>query len=166
MSNNEVPTDSLDLFLRDAGRRPLLTAAQEVKLTKLVERGDASARQTMIESNLRLVVSIAKNYRHQGLPFLDLIQEGALGLNRAVDKFDWRQGYKFSTYAHWWIQAGGLALDRRPGEDDPHSHAHRRAPAQACFRRPSARARTRPRAEPGGARRGNQFAARTGPPSA
>jgi RNA polymerase primary sigma factor len=104
MSNNEPPTDSLDLFLRDASRRPLLTAAQEVKLTKLVERGDASARQTMIESNLRLVVSIAKNYRHQGLPFLDLIQEGALGLNRAVDKFDWRQGYKFSTYAHWWIK--------------------------------------------------------------
>jgi RNA polymerase primary sigma factor len=81
-----------------------LTAAQEVKLTKLVERGDAGARQTMIESNLRLVVSIAKNYRNQGLPFLDLIQEGALGLNRAVDKFDWRQGYKFSTYAHWWIR--------------------------------------------------------------
>ena len=104
MSNNEAPTDSLDLFLRDASRRPLLTAAQEVKLTKLVERGDAGARQTMIESNLRLVVSIAKKYRHQGLPFLDLIQEGAIGLNRAVDKFDWRQGYKFSTYAHWWIR--------------------------------------------------------------
>jgi RNA polymerase primary sigma factor len=104
MSNDEAPTDSLDLFLRDATRRPLLTAAQEVKLTKLVERGDAGARQTMIESNLRLVVSIAKKYRHQGLPFLDLIQEGAIGLNRAVDKFDWRQGYKFSTYAHWWIR--------------------------------------------------------------
>ena len=104
MSNNEAPMDSLDLFLRDAGRRPLLTAAQEVKLTKLVERGDTGARQTMIESNLRLVVSIAKKYRHQGLPFLDLIQEGAIGLNRAVDKFDWRQGYKFSTYAHWWIR--------------------------------------------------------------
>jgi RNA polymerase primary sigma factor len=112
MSNNEAPTDSLDLFLRDASRRPLLTAAQEVKLTKLVERGDAGARQTMIESNLRLVVSIAKNYRHQGLPFLDLIQEGTLGLMRAVDKFDWRRGYKFSTYATWWISqavARGLA---------------------------------------------------------
>jgi RNA polymerase primary sigma factor len=103
MSNNEAPTDSLDLFLRDAGRHPLLTAAQEVKLTKLVERGDAGAKQTMIESNLRLVVSIAKRYRHQGLPFLDLIQEGTLGLMRAVDKFDWRRGYKFSTYASWWI---------------------------------------------------------------
>jgi RNA polymerase primary sigma factor len=112
MSNDEAPTDSLDLFLRDAGRSPLLTAAQEVKLTKLVERGDAGARQTMIESNLRLVVSIAKRYRHQGLPFLDLIQEGTLGLMRAVDKFDWRRGYKFSTYATWWISqavARGLA---------------------------------------------------------
>jgi RNA polymerase primary sigma factor len=112
MSNHEAPTDSLDLFLRDAGRSPLLTAAQEVKLTKLVERGDAGAKQTMIESNLRLVVSIAKRYRHQGLPFLDLIQEGTLGLMRAVDKFDWRRGYKFSTYASWWISqavARGLA---------------------------------------------------------
>ena len=112
MSNDEAPRDSLDLFLRDAGRRPLLTAAQEVRLTKLVERGDPGAKQTMIESNLRLVVSIAKNYRHQGLPFLDLIQEGTLGLMRAVDKFDWRRGYKFSTYATWWISqavARGLA---------------------------------------------------------
>jgi RNA polymerase primary sigma factor len=112
MSNEEAPRDSLDLFLRDASRRPLLTAAQEVKLTKLVERGDAGAKQTMIESNLRLVVSIAKNYRHQGLPFLDLIQEGTLGLMRAVDKFDWRRGYKFSTYATLWISqavARGLA---------------------------------------------------------
>jgi RNA polymerase primary sigma factor len=112
MSNHEAPADSLDLFLRDAGRHPLLTAAQEVKLTKLVERGDAGAKQTMIESNLRLVVSIAKRYRHQGLPFLDLIQEGTLGLMRAVDKFDWRRGYKFSTYASWWISqavARGLA---------------------------------------------------------
>ena len=110
--DDQVPTDSLDLFLRDAGRHPLLTAAQEVKLTKLVERGDAGAKQTMVESNLRLVVSIAKRYRHQGLPFLDLIQEGTLGLMRAVDKFDWRRGYKFSTYATWWISqavARGLA---------------------------------------------------------
>ena len=115
MSNNEAPTDSLDLFLRDASRRPLLTAAQEVKLTKLVERGDAGARQTMIESKLRLVVSIAKKYRHQGLPFLDLIQEGAIGLNRAVDKFDWRQGYKFSTYAHWWIGRRSRARSQTRG---------------------------------------------------
>ena len=112
MSNYEAPTDSLDRFLREAGRRPLLTAAQEIKLTKLVERGDAGAKQTMIESNLRLVVSIAKKYRYQGLPFLDLIQEGTFGLIRAVEKFDWRRGHKFSTYATLWISqavARGLA---------------------------------------------------------
>jgi len=96
-------TDALQLFLRDAGRHPLLTAAQEVALTKRIERGDLEAKRTMIESNLRLVVSIAKRYRHQGLPFLDLIQEGTLGLIRAVEKFDWRLGFKFSTYATWWI---------------------------------------------------------------
>jgi RNA polymerase primary sigma factor len=99
----ETTTDALQLFLRDAGRHPLLTAAQEIQLTKRIERGDAGARQTMIESNLRLVVSIAKKYRHQGLPFLDLIQEGTFGLIRAVEKFDWRRGFKFSTYATWWI---------------------------------------------------------------
>jgi RNA polymerase primary sigma factor len=99
----ETTTDSLELFLRDAGRHPLLTAAQEVELTKRVERGDLEAKRTMIESNLRLVVSIAKRYRHQGLPFLDLIQDGTLGLIRAVEKFDWRRGFKFSTYATWWI---------------------------------------------------------------
>jgi RNA polymerase primary sigma factor len=100
----ETTTDTLQLFLRDAGRRPLLTAAQEVELAKRIERGDPDAKRTMIESNLRLVVSIAKRYRHQGLPFLDLIQEGTLGLIRAVEKFDWRRGFKFSTYATWWIR--------------------------------------------------------------
>jgi RNA polymerase primary sigma factor len=100
----ETTTDALQLFLRDAGRHPLLTAAQEVELAKRIERGDPSAKRTMIESNLRLVVSIAKKYRHQGLPFLDLIQEGTLGLIRAVEKFDWRRGFKFSTYATWWIR--------------------------------------------------------------
>jgi RNA polymerase primary sigma factor len=99
----ETTTDALELFLRDIGRHPLLTPAQEVALTKRIERGDLEAKRTMIESNLRLVVSIAKRYRHQGLPFLDLIQEGTLGLIRAVEKFDWRRGYKFSTYATWWI---------------------------------------------------------------
>jgi RNA polymerase primary sigma factor len=99
----ETTTDALQLFLRDAGRHPLLTAAQEVELTKRVERGDQQAKRTMIESNLRLVVSIAKRHRHQGLPFLDLIQDGTLGLIRAVEKFDWRKGFKFSTYATWWI---------------------------------------------------------------
>jgi RNA polymerase primary sigma factor len=107
----ETTTDALQLFLRDAGRHALLTAAQEVELAKRIERGDPQAKQTMIQSNLRLVVSIAKNYRNQGLPFLDLIQEGTLGLIRAVEKFDWRRGYKFSTYATWWIrQAVARAL--------------------------------------------------------
>jgi RNA polymerase primary sigma factor len=107
----ETTTDALQLFLREAGRHQLLSAAQEVELAKQIERGDPSAKQRMIQSNLRLVVSIAKNYRNQGLPFLDLIQEGTLGLIRAVEKFDWRRGYKFSTYATWWIrQAVARAL--------------------------------------------------------
>jgi RNA polymerase primary sigma factor len=107
----ETTTDALQLFLREAGRHPLLNAAREVELAKKIERGDMNAKQTMIQSNLRLVVSIAKNYRNQGLPFLDLIQEGTLGLIRAVEKFDWRRGYKFSTYATWWIrQAVARAL--------------------------------------------------------
>ena len=107
----ETTTDALQLFLRETGRHPLLTAPQEVELAKKIERGDMDAKQRMIQSNLRLVVSIAKNYRNQGLPFLDLIQEGTLGLIRAVEKFDWRRGYKFSTYATWWIrQAVARAL--------------------------------------------------------
>src|SRR4051794_11117132 len=96
--------DSLQLFLTKIGRHKLLTAAQEVVLAKRIERGDPIAKRQMIESNLRLVVSIAKRYRGLGVPMLDLIQEGSLGLNRAVDKFDWRRGYKFSTYATWWIR--------------------------------------------------------------
>jgi RNA polymerase primary sigma factor len=96
--------DSLQLFLADIGRHKLLTAAEEVMLAKAIERGDLGAKRRMIESNLRLVVSIAKGYRGLGVPFLDLIQEGTLGLNRAVEKFDWRRGYKFSTYATWWIR--------------------------------------------------------------
>jgi RNA polymerase primary sigma factor len=96
--------DSLQLFLADVGRHKLLTAAEEVMLAKQIERGDPTAKRRMIESNLRLVVSIAKGYRGLGVPFLDLIQEGTLGLNRAVEKFDWRRGYKFSTYATWWIR--------------------------------------------------------------
>ena len=96
--------DSLQLFLADVGRHKLLTAAEEVTLAKAIERGDPVAKRRMIESNLRLVVSIAKGYRGLGVPFLDLIQEGTLGLNRAVEKFDWRRGFKFSTYATWWIR--------------------------------------------------------------
>ncbi|MDH5281538.1 MAG: sigma-70 family RNA polymerase sigma factor [Thermoleophilia bacterium] len=96
--------DSLQLFLADVGKHKLLTAAEEVQLAKQIERGDLIAKRRMIESNLRLVVSIAKGYRGLGVPFLDLIQEGTLGLNRAVEKFDWRRGFKFSTYATWWIR--------------------------------------------------------------
>jgi RNA polymerase primary sigma factor len=107
----EVSTDSLQLFLRHIGKVDLLTAAQEVELAKRIERGDHLAKQEMIEANLRLVVSIAKRYRNQGLPFLDLIQEGTIGLVRATEKFDYRRGFKFSTYATWWIrQAVARAL--------------------------------------------------------
>ena len=108
---HEVSTDALQLFLKDIGRVALLTAAQEVELAKRIERGDHGAKQEMVEANLRLVVSIAKKYRNQGLPFLDLIQEGTIGLVRAAEKFDYRRGFKFSTYATWWIrQAVARAL--------------------------------------------------------
>jgi RNA polymerase primary sigma factor len=100
----EPSLDSLRLYLRSIGRVPLLTAEQEVSLAKRIERGDMSAKQHMVEANLRLVVSIAKGYLGRGLTFLDLIQEGSLGLIRAVEKFDYRRGYKFSTYATWWIR--------------------------------------------------------------
>src|SRR6266568_1356820 len=100
----EPSLDSLRLYLRAIGKVPLLTADQEVLLARRVERGDVSAKTQMIEANLRLVVSIAKGYLGRGLPFLDLIQEGSLGLIRAVEKFDYRKGYKFSTYATWWIR--------------------------------------------------------------
>jgi len=103
--------DGLQAFLSDIGKIDLLTAAQEVELAKRIERGDHAAKQEMVEANLRLVVSIAKRYRDQGLPFLDLIQEGSIGLGRAAEKFDHRKGFKFSTYATWWIrQAVARAL--------------------------------------------------------
>jgi RNA polymerase primary sigma factor len=97
-------TDALTLFMQTAGRYRLLTAADEVALAKRVERGDAAAKELMINSNLRLVISIAKRYQGHGVPLLDLIQDGVIGLNRAVEKFDWRRGFKFSTYATWWIR--------------------------------------------------------------
>jgi RNA polymerase primary sigma factor len=103
-AETEITTDALQLFLKDIGKVPLLTAAQEVELAKRIERGDHRAKQAMVEANLRLVVSIAKRYRNQGLPFLDLIQEGTIGLVRAAEKFDYRKGFKFSTYATWWIR--------------------------------------------------------------
>jgi RNA polymerase primary sigma factor len=106
-----APVNGLQLFLNDIGKIDLLTAAQEVELAKRIERGDERAKQKMVEANLRLVVSIAKRYRNQGLPFLDLIQEGTIGLVRAAEKFDHRRGFKFSTYATWWIrQAVARAL--------------------------------------------------------
>jgi RNA polymerase primary sigma factor len=97
-------TDSLQLFLNEAGRFPLLTAAQEVELAKGIEEGDKRAKDLLVNSNLRLVVSIAKRYQGHGLTLLDLIQEGIIGLIRAAEKFDWRKGFKFSTYATWWIR--------------------------------------------------------------
>ncbi len=100
----EPSLDSLRLYLRDIGRVPLLTAAEEVALAKRIEVGDMAAKEKMVEANLRLVVSIAKGYLGRGLSFLDLIQEGSLGLIRAVEKFDYRRGFKFSTYATWWIR--------------------------------------------------------------
>ena len=104
-------TDSLQLFLTGIGRISLLSAAREVQLAKRIERGDDGAMRELVEANLRLVVSIAKGYRHRGLPFLDLIQEGTIGLVRAAEKFDHRLGFKFSTYATWWIrQAVARAL--------------------------------------------------------
>jgi RNA polymerase primary sigma factor len=100
----EPSLDSLRLYLRSIGRVQLLTAEREVALAQRIERGDLVAKQEMVEANLRLVVSIAKGYLGRGLSFLDLIQEGSLGLIRAVEKFDYRRGYKFSTYATWWIR--------------------------------------------------------------
>jgi RNA polymerase primary sigma factor len=106
-----IDLDPLQLFLKDISKVSLLTASQEVELAKRIERGDRRAKEDMVEANLRLVVSIAKRYRKQGLPFLDLIQEGTIGLVRAVEKFDHRRGFKFSTYATWWIrQAVARAL--------------------------------------------------------
>jgi RNA polymerase primary sigma factor len=106
------PLDPLHLLLKDIGKVKLLTSAQEVGLAKRIERGDHRAKQELVEANLRLVVSIAKMYRHRGLPFLDLIQDGTIGLVRAAEKFDHRRGFKFSTHATWWIReavARGLA---------------------------------------------------------
>jgi len=100
----DTTTDALQLFFQGIGKVPLLTRAQELALAKRIERGEFAAKQKMVESNLRLVVAYAKNYRNRGLPFLDLIQEGTIGLVRATEKYDYRKGFKFSTYATWWIR--------------------------------------------------------------
>jgi RNA polymerase primary sigma factor len=122
-----VTTDSLTLFMNEIGRHALLTAAEEVELAKKIERGDRRAKERMINSNLRLVVSIAKRYQGHGLPLGDLIQEGIIGLNRAVEKFDWRRGYKFSTYATWWIrQACQRAISNQSRTIRVPAHVHER----------------------------------------
>jgi RNA polymerase primary sigma factor len=120
-------TDSLTLFMNDAGRFPLLTAAEEVAMAKRIERGDKAAKERMINSNLRLVVSIAKKYQGSGMQLGDLIQEGVIGLNRAVEKFDWRRGFKFSTYATWWIrQACQRAVSNQAATIRVPTHVHER----------------------------------------
>jgi RNA polymerase primary sigma factor len=120
-------TDSLTLFMNDAGRFPLLTAAEEVALAKRIERGDTAAKERMINSNLRLVVSIAKKYQGSGMQLGDLIQDGVIGLNRAVEKFDWRRGFKFSTYATWWIrQACQRAVSNQAATIRVPTHVHER----------------------------------------
>ncbi len=123
-----VTTDSLTLFMNEIGRHQLLTAAEEVELAKRIEQGDREAKQRMINSNLRLVVSIAKRYQGHGLPLGDLIQEGIIGLNRAVEKFDWRRGFKFSTYATWWIRQAcqrGISNQSRTIRVPAHVHERR-----------------------------------------
>lgn len=135
MNSKETNTDPnpLSLYLRQIGRYRLLTAVEEVQLAKRIERGDAEAREQMINANLRLVVSVAKRYQHHGLSLLDLIQEGTLGLIRATERFDWRRGNKFSTYAILWIRQ---AIDRAVCKQaDPirlpvHVHERRRAMAR------------------------------------
>jgi RNA polymerase primary sigma factor len=109
-------SDSLRLFLREIARRRLLTPAEEVALAKRIERGDEAAKTRMVEANLRLVAAVAKGYRGRGVPFQDLIQEGAIGLIRAVEKFDWRRGFKFSTYATWWIRQACARAIANQGE--------------------------------------------------
>ena len=119
--------ESFQLFLNQAGRFPLLTAAEEVALAKRIERGDSAAKERMINSNLRLVVSIAKKYQGSGMQLGDLIQEGVIGLNRAVEKFDWRRGFKFSTYATWWIrQACQRAVSNQAATIRVPTHVHER----------------------------------------
>lgn len=129
MTTNERTADGLKLYLQEIGRHRLLTPAEEVQLAKRIERGDAEAKERMINANLRLVVSVAKRYQGHGIPLLDLIQEGTIGLIRASEKFDWRRGTKFSTYAIWWIRQ---AIDRGVwNQADPiripvHVHERRR----------------------------------------
>jgi RNA polymerase primary sigma factor len=129
VQSHELPAsaDALSLFMHRAGRYPLLTAAEEVALAKRIERGDAAAKERMINSNLRLVISIAKRYQGHDVPLGDLVQDGVIGLNRAVEKFDWRRGFKFSTYATWWIrQACQRAISNQSKTIRVPTHVHER----------------------------------------
>ncbi len=122
-----LTTDSLSMFMNEIGRYQLLTAAQEVELAKRIERGDAKAKEQMVNANLRLVVSIAKRYQRQGVSLGDLIQDGIIGLDRAAEKFDWRKGFKFSTYATWWIrQACQRAVANQSRTIRVPTHVHER----------------------------------------
>jgi RNA polymerase primary sigma factor len=122
-----LTTDSLTMFMNEIGRYPLLTAAEEVELAKRIERGDAEAKARMINCNLRLVVSIAKRYQRQGVSLGDLVQDGIIGLDRAAEKFDWRKGFKFSTYATWWIrQACQRAVANQARTIRVPTHVHER----------------------------------------
>jgi RNA polymerase primary sigma factor len=133
-TTSEAGSDSLTLYLREIGQHRLLTPADEIRLAKRIEAGDVTAKNRMVESNLRLVVAVARSHAHRGVPLLDLIQEGTLGLMRAADRFDWRRGTKFSTYATWWIRQ---AVDRAVcNQADPirvpvHVHERRRRLARA-----------------------------------
>jgi RNA polymerase primary sigma factor len=130
-------TDALTLFMTRAGRYPLLTASEEVALAKRIERGDGAAKERMINSNLRLVISIAKRYQGHDVPLGDLVQDGVIGLNRAVEKFDWRRGFKFSTYATWWIrQACQRAISSQSATIRVPSHVHERRLKLARVARP------------------------------
>ena len=155
-------TDSLQLFLNEAGRYPLLTAAQEVELAKRIEDGDKSAKDLLVNSNLRLVVSIAKKYQGHGLTLLDLIQEGIIGLIRAAEKFDWRKGFKFSTYATWWIRQAvqrGVANKARTIRIPVHIVEREQ---RIVARRARARRDARARADRRGGRRAGEAAAQAG----
>src|SRR5256714_13462278 len=139
-------TDAMTLLMNRVGRYPLLTAAEEVALAKRVERGDLAAKERMINTNLRLVISIAKRYQNRNLPLLDLFQEGVIGLNRAVEKFDWRRGFKFSTYATWWIrQACQRAVSGQSDTIRVPTHVHERRGKPPPAAPPP---RTKPRAGP------------------
>ena len=154
--------DSLQLFFNEARKHPLLTAQEEIELAQRIERGDLEAKDRMINSNLRLVISVARKYQGQGLPLGDLIQEGMLGLIRAVEKFDWRKGFKFSTYGTLWIRQAigrGLANSGRTVRLPVHIVARAR---KIAGRRAQARRRARPPAHRGGDRRARRAAARRG----